>query len=67
MKIEIDDDYLDEAVRRSLMETYKMLRTKPCIPFVSTDKKIEKAFVTEMRAHVKAVHNWYAFEEDKIK
>lgn len=66
MKIEIDDDYVDEIVAHSLRECYKSMTYDEGINRFSMDKDEELERIYEMRKALRLVINHYSTYEDRI-
>jgi hypothetical protein len=66
MKIEINDDTLDEATCFSLKRTYDALGEQHVIPIFSYDPEVEKRKVKKLRKAIKRAHNWYSTSEGRL-
>lgn len=66
MKIELDDEFMDDAIRGRLADLYHELGKSSIPIFNFDDPEDEARKLRKLRKAVKKVHNWFALEEDRL-
>lgn len=70
VNVDIDDDYLDEAIRKTLFESYTRLKDgfldKKQWPMFSDDWEVDSEMRFILIQSLRTVHNYFALPKDKI-